>query len=108
MLHNPPLLTIHRGYRRQEQALLEAFRGAQTSHLCDAMDGRGALDYRIKPLDPDNAVFAGSALTAFAYPADSVGMLSGSKSHSGSSAYIRSMAGTNSSAWTTSAVWRAR
>jgi len=74
MLHNPPLLTINRGYRRQEQALLEAFRGAQTSHLCDAMDGRGALDYRIKPLDPDNAVFAGSALTAFAYPADSVGM----------------------------------
>ena len=74
MLHNPPLLTIHRGYRRPEQALLEAFRGAQTSHLCDAMDGRGALDYRIKPLDPDNAVFAGSALTAFAYPADSVGM----------------------------------
>lgn len=74
MLHNPPLLTIHRGHRRPDKALLDAFRGAQTSHLCDAMDGRGALDHRIKPLDPGNAVFVGPALTAFAYPADTVGM----------------------------------
>lgn len=74
MLHNPPLLTIHRGHRRPDKALVEAFRGAQTSHICDAMDGRGALDYRIKPLDPANAVFVGPALTAFAYPADTVGM----------------------------------
>jgi 4-hydroxy-4-methyl-2-oxoglutarate aldolase len=74
MVHNPPMLTIHRGHRRPEKALIEAFRGAQTSHLCDAMDGRGALDYRIKPLDPGNAAFVGPALTAFAYPADTVGM----------------------------------
>lgn len=70
MLENPPLLTIHRGVRRPDPALLERFRGAQTSHLADAMDGRGALDYRIKPLDPANATFVGPALTAFAYPAD--------------------------------------
>lgn len=74
MLHNPPMLTIHRGHRRPEKSVIEAFRGVQTSHVCDAMDGRAALDHRIKPLDPDNAVFAGPALTAFAYPADSVGM----------------------------------
>jgi 4-hydroxy-4-methyl-2-oxoglutarate aldolase len=74
MLDNPPLLTIHRGFRRPDKALIEAFRGAQTSHLADAMDGRGALDYRIKPLDPANASFVGSALTAFAYPADIVAM----------------------------------
>ena len=70
MLENPPILTIHRGYSRPERAIIEAFRGAQTSHLADAMDGRGSLDYRIKPLDPDTASFAGPALTAFAYPAD--------------------------------------
>ena len=64
MLDNPPLLTIHRGHRRPAKALIEAFRGAQTSHLADAMEGRGALDYRIKPMDPDNAVFVGPALTA--------------------------------------------
>lgn len=74
MLDNPPLLTIHRGHRRPDPALVAAFRGAQTSHLVDAMDGRGALDHRIKPMDPGNAAFAGPALTAFAYPADVVGV----------------------------------
>lgn len=74
MLDNPPLLTIHRGHRRPDPALVAAFRGAQTSHLVDAMDGRGALDHRIKPMDPGNAAFAGPALTALAYPADVVGV----------------------------------
>lgn len=74
MLDNPPLLTIHRGHVRPDAALLDAFRGAQTSHLADAMDGRGAVDYRIKPMDPANAAFVGPALTAFAYPADVVGV----------------------------------
>lgn len=74
MLGNPPILTIHRGHRRPDPALIARLRGAQTSHLCDAMDGRGALDYTIKPLDPANAVFAGPALTAFAYPADVAAM----------------------------------
>jgi 4-hydroxy-4-methyl-2-oxoglutarate aldolase len=70
MLDNPPLVTIHRGFRRPDPKLIECFRGAQTSHLADAMDGRGALDYRIKPVDPSNASFVGPAITAFAYPAD--------------------------------------
>jgi 4-hydroxy-4-methyl-2-oxoglutarate aldolase len=70
MIDNPPLLTIHRGFRRADPALIDRFRGAQTSHLADAMDGRGVLDWPIKPVDPDNASFAGPALTAFAYPAD--------------------------------------
>lgn len=75
MLDNPPLLTVHRGFRRAPPDLLERFRGAQTSHLVDAMEGRGALDWRIKPLDPANAAFVGPALTAFAYPADVVGVM---------------------------------
>ena len=70
MVENEPVLTIHRGHRRPGRDLLEAFRGALTSHLVDAMDGRGALDWRIKPLDPANARFVGPALTAHAYPAD--------------------------------------
>ncbi len=74
MLDNPPILTIYRGFTRPDPALVERFRGAQTSHLADAMQGRGALDYTIKPLDPDNAAFVGSALTAFAYPADIAAM----------------------------------
>ena len=75
MIENPPVLTIHRGHQRPGQALIEAFRGALTSHLADAMDGRGALDWRIKPLDPANASFAGAALTAQAWPADIYGMI---------------------------------
>ncbi|MDO9713532.1 RraA family protein [Paracraurococcus lichenis] len=75
MLDNPPLLRIHRGHRRPDPALLERFRGAQTSHLVDAMDGRGAMDWRIKPMDPGRAAFVGPALTAFAYPADVVGVM---------------------------------
>jgi len=75
MLDNPPLLTVHRGYRRPGRALVERFRGAQTSHLVDSMDGRGAVDWRIKPLDPASASFVGPALTAHAYPADVVGVL---------------------------------
>ena len=56
MLDNPPLLTVHRGHKRPAAALLDRFRGAQTSHLVDAMDGRGAMDWKIKPLDPARAI----------------------------------------------------
>jgi len=74
MIDNPPLLTIHRGHSRPTRALIEAFRGALTSHLADAMEGRGAVDWRIKPLDPANANFIGPALTAHAHPADFFGV----------------------------------
>lgn len=70
MIDNQPVLTIHRGHLRPAPALIDAFRGAATSHLTDAMGGRGSLDWRIKPMDPNNARFAGPALTAHAYPAD--------------------------------------
>jgi 4-hydroxy-4-methyl-2-oxoglutarate aldolase len=75
MIDNQPTLTIHRDHRRPGRTLVEAFRGAGTSHLADAMNGRGALDWRIKPLDPANARFAGPALTAHSYPADIHGMV---------------------------------
>src|SRR5450432_260785 len=62
MIENPPVLTIHRGHRRPDQALLEAFRGAATSHLVDAMEGRGAVDWRIKPLDAAMEAQAGDVI----------------------------------------------
>ena len=74
MIDNPPMLTIHRGWTRPDPALVAAFRGAQTSHVCDAMEGRGAVDWQIKPMDPGNGVFCGPALTAWAYPADIAAM----------------------------------
>jgi 4-hydroxy-4-methyl-2-oxoglutarate aldolase len=75
MIDNQPVLTIHRGHRRPGRTLIEAFRGAATSHLADAMNGRGSLNWRIKPLDPANARFVGPALTAHSYPADIHGMV---------------------------------
>jgi len=74
MIHDPPALTIHRGFKRPPKKLIEKFRGAQTSHLADAMNGRGALNYRIKPLDESQSAFVGPALTAHSAPADIVGM----------------------------------
>jgi 4-hydroxy-4-methyl-2-oxoglutarate aldolase len=74
VIENQPVLTIHRGHRRPAAALIEAFRGTQTSHLVDAMEGRGAVDWRIKPLDSANAVFVGPALTCHSYPADFFGV----------------------------------
>jgi 4-hydroxy-4-methyl-2-oxoglutarate aldolase len=74
MIENQPMLTIHRGHRRPTPHLIEAFAGTQTSHLVDAMEGRGAVDWRIKPLDPANAGFVGSALTCHSYPADFFGV----------------------------------
>ncbi len=74
MIENPPLLTLHRGWRRPDPDLIERFGGVQTANLVDAMEGRGALDWRIKPLDPANASVVGPALTAYAYPADIAAM----------------------------------
>ena len=74
MIHDPPALTIYRGFKRPSKELIEKFRGAQTSHLADAMNGRGALNYRIKPLDESQSAFVGPALTAHSAPADIVGM----------------------------------
>ena len=35
MIHDPPALTIHRGFKRPSAELINKFRGAQTSHLAD-------------------------------------------------------------------------
>ena len=74
MLDDPPLLTIKAGFQRPDPAKVAALKDAQTSHLVDAMDGRGALDWTIKPCDPDNASFVGIAVTCHAYPADNLAL----------------------------------
>jgi len=74
MLDDPPIMTIREAFPRPPADKVAALAGAQTGHLVDCMDGRGALDWRIKPLDPANATFCGVAITAFAYPADNLGV----------------------------------
>src|SRR3546814_16334069 len=74
MLEDPPLLTIRRNFPRPSAKQIEAFSGAPTAQVVDAMDGRGALDRAIKPQLRPAAPIVGPALTAFAYPADNLAL----------------------------------
>jgi 4-hydroxy-4-methyl-2-oxoglutarate aldolase len=70
VIEEPPLLTVRRRFERPDAAQVAAFAGAQTGHVVDALGGRAALDWRIKPLDPTNARFCGVAVPCMAGPAD--------------------------------------
>ena len=75
MLEDPPILQINRRIARPDPALLEAFGGMPTGFVTDSMDGRGALDHRIKPIDPTCAAFVGMALTCQCGPGDNLAIL---------------------------------
>ena len=50
MIEEPPVLTIRRTFPRPTKAQMDAFRGLPTGFICDAMNGKGALESRIRPL----------------------------------------------------------
>jgi 4-hydroxy-4-methyl-2-oxoglutarate aldolase len=75
MLQDPPILTIKRAWTRPDPKLVAKLAGAQTGHLVDAMNGRGAMDYRVKPVDPKNAHFCGVALTCQPGPDDNLAIV---------------------------------
>lgn len=75
MIDDPPLLQIHRNFTRPSAQDLAAFAGLQTGYVTDAMGGRGALDYRIKPLAPLLQPMVGVALTCHCGPADNLALL---------------------------------
>lgn len=72
MLDEPPILTIRREFPRPDPVLLARLAGAQTGHLTDAMNGGGALDAAIKPVDRDRATFVGVALPCQTGPGDNL------------------------------------
>jgi hypothetical protein len=63
MIKDPPLLTIRRDFPRPSATVMKAFAGVPTGYVVDAMGGRGGLDYRIKPLAPQNTPLLGIAMT---------------------------------------------
>jgi len=71
MIEDPPLLTIRRNFPRPSAADVAALSGTPTGYLVDAMNGRGALDARIKPIG-GNASFCGVAVTCDAGPGDNL------------------------------------
>jgi 4-hydroxy-4-methyl-2-oxoglutarate aldolase len=71
MIGDPAKLVIKRPGSRLAEAALAPFAERSTSFVVDAMQGRGALDHRIKPLDPTTR-FVGTALTARAGARDNL------------------------------------
>lgn len=74
MIKDPPLLTIKRDFPRPSPQDVAAFANVPTGYAVDAMNGRGALDYRIKPLTPANSVMVGVAVTCHCGPADNLAL----------------------------------
>ena len=74
MIGDPTRLVIRARFPRLSAAQLAPFDTRSTSFVVDAMNGRGALDYRIKPLDPAMR-FVGTALTAQAGARDNLAAL---------------------------------
>ena len=74
MIEDPPLLKVRSEFARPSPGEVEAFAGLQTGYAVDAMQGRGALDYRIKPLSPLSAPLAGVAVTCHCGPADNLAL----------------------------------
>jgi 4-hydroxy-4-methyl-2-oxoglutarate aldolase len=74
MITDPPLLRIRRKFPRPSNEILAAFAGVPTGFVTDAMNGRGALDYRIKPVVPMKEVMVGIAMTCDCGPADNLAL----------------------------------
>ena len=77
MLEEPPVLQIQKPARRPTDAQITALKDQPTGFLCDAMDGKGALDPSLKLLDihalPTR--FCGVAITSDNGPDDLLGLL---------------------------------
>lgn len=71
MVGDPVALTIRRTIPRPSAEIIGAFARQPTGYITDAFNGKGCLDYRIKPLDP-NMAFCGPAVTAFCGPMDNL------------------------------------
>lgn len=74
MIKDPPLLSLRRDFPRPGAAEIAAFAGMPTGYVVDALGGRGALDYRIKPLLPVSAPLVGVAITCHCGPADNLAL----------------------------------
>ncbi|MCF3931909.1 hypothetical protein L1787_00600 [Acuticoccus sp. M5D2P5] len=74
MIGDAPLLRINRRFTRPPADLVAAFKGTQTGHAVDAMDGAGAMDAAIAPLAFRDDVMVGVAVTSQSGPCDNLGL----------------------------------
>ncbi len=77
MLEEPPVLQVLKPARRPSEAQIAALKDQPTGFLCDAMDGKGALDPSLRLLDIDALPtrFCGVAITSDNGPDDLLGLL---------------------------------
>jgi 4-hydroxy-4-methyl-2-oxoglutarate aldolase len=71
MIEEPPLLRIRRHFKRPNAEQIAAFAGLQTGFVVDALNGRGALDGRIKSFGASHS-FCGAALPCYTGPNDNL------------------------------------
>jgi 4-hydroxy-4-methyl-2-oxoglutarate aldolase len=62
MIEDPPLIRRKATVRRPSTAQVAAFRGIPTGFVADAMGGRGAMTYTIKPVIAAQHLLCGVAL----------------------------------------------
>ncbi len=74
MIKDPPALALRRAFPRPDPAVLAALAGVPTGFVVDAMGGRGAMDYRIKPVVPTTGSVVGVAVTSDNGPADNLAL----------------------------------
>jgi len=74
VIKDPPLLTVRPEFPRPTAAQLSALGSIPTGYAVDAMDGRGALDHRIKPLERPKKPMIGIAITCHCGPADNLAL----------------------------------
>lgn len=71
MIGEPVTLTIRRNVERPSKALLKSFAGMPTGFVTDAHNGKGCMNFEIKPLLPTMR-FSGPAITAYCGPMDNL------------------------------------
>ena len=75
MIEDPPVLTIRRQFPRPTPEQVAALAGTPTGFVVDCMDGRGALDGRIKPVGTTPPTFCGVAMPCHVGPGDCLAVL---------------------------------
>lgn len=72
MIVEPPVLKVRRQFPRPDTKAIEPLRDTSTCFIVDCMDGRGAMDYRIRPIDEKCCHFVGVAITCHTGPSDNL------------------------------------
>jgi 4-hydroxy-4-methyl-2-oxoglutarate aldolase len=74
MINDPPLLRIRRGFPRPDPSVVGAFHGAATTHVADALGGRGAISHFVRPLEAPSKTLVGVAVTCSPGPGDNLAL----------------------------------